>query len=69
MLARASTPIDPSQQAMLFYLYSDDLEALREHLLVHDANPGPIRDGSPGPAHELRVRDPDGYTAIIALNE
>lgn len=42
---------------------------LRDHLLVHGANPGSICDGSPGPAHELRVRDPDGYTLMVALSE
>lgn len=33
MLARASGPIDASQQAVLFYLYSADVAALRRHLL------------------------------------
>jgi len=34
MLARASGPIVASQQAVLFYLYSPDLVALREHLIA-----------------------------------
>ena len=34
MFARASGPIDPAQQAILFYLYTDDLAALRQHLLA-----------------------------------
>lgn len=33
MFARASGPVDPTQQAILFYLYTDDLRALRQHLL------------------------------------
>ncbi|MFK7884420.1 MAG: VOC family protein [Phycisphaerales bacterium] len=40
MLARASGPIDAEQQAVLFYLYSQDINALRRHLLdsgLHDA--------------------------------
>lgn len=34
MFARASGPVDPTQQAILFYLYSPDVAALREHLLL-----------------------------------
>jgi hypothetical protein len=34
MFTRASDPVIPSQQAVLFYLYSPDLIALREHLLA-----------------------------------
>ncbi len=33
MLVRASGPIDPAQQAVLFYLYSPDVHGLRQHLL------------------------------------
>lgn len=34
MFARASGPIDPGQQAVLFYLYTENVAALREHLLA-----------------------------------
>src|SRR5690349_7163234 len=34
MLTRADAPVVASQQAVLFYLYSPDLVALREHLLA-----------------------------------
>ena len=40
MLAKASGPIDPSIQAALFYLYSEDIEALREHLLKSGVKDG-----------------------------
>ena len=33
MLARASGPVVPEDQAVLFYLYCDDLQGLRSHLL------------------------------------
>ncbi len=33
MFARASGPIDPTVQAVLFYMYCDDVSALRDHLL------------------------------------
>lgn len=50
MLTRASGPIRPEDQAVLFYLYTDDVEAMRRHLLksgqVHD---GAVFAGQPGP--------------------
>ena len=66
MLELASAPIDPRQQAVLFYLYADDLAGLRDRLLAHGLRVGPIRDGSPGPEREVRISDPDGYCLMIA---
>ncbi|MBL8060545.1 MAG: hypothetical protein JNK63_07520 [Chthonomonas sp.] len=40
MLAKASGPIDPTTQAALFYLYSEDISALREHLLQSGVHNG-----------------------------
>ena len=69
MLAAASGPIDPAQQAVLFYLYTPDLLALREHLRADGENPGPIHDGTPAPRQQLRIADPDGYCLMIAERE
>ena len=66
MLQRATAPIDPHQQAVLFYLYAADLEALRDRLLAHGVAVGPIRDGSPGPEREIALSDPDGYRLMVA---
>jgi catechol 2,3-dioxygenase-like lactoylglutathione lyase family enzyme len=66
MLVRAAGPIDPRQQAVRFYLYAEDLDALRSHLSEHGVGAGPIVDGSPGPKREMTVRDPDGYCLMIA---
>ena len=68
MLARAEAPIEPRQQAVLFYLYARDLAGLRDHLVAQGVTPGPgeIIDGSPGPRQEMRVTDPDGYYLMIA---
>jgi hypothetical protein len=66
MLERASAPIDPRQQAVLFYLYAEDLDGLRDHLIVHGLPVGPIRDGRPGPEREIGISDPDGYCLMIA---
>lgn len=55
MLARASGPIDAEQQAVLFYMYSDDVAALRTHLLANGLHDGSTFTGSPGPNSGLRV--------------
>jgi hypothetical protein len=68
MLARGGGP--GNDEAVLFYLYSRDLAALRDHLVANGLTPGEIVDGSPGPREEMRVTDPDGYYLMIAqINE
>jgi hypothetical protein len=69
MLAGAGEPIDADDQAVLFYLFTADLPGLQQHLRAHGHRAGPIRDGSPGPAAEMRVRDPDGYVLMIAQRD
>jgi hypothetical protein len=49
MLARASASIERDKQAVLFYLYADDLAALRDHLVASGVAVGEIHDGSPRP--------------------
>jgi len=66
MLAHASAPIERDKQAVLFYLHADDLAALREHLLAKGVTVGEIRDGSPGPAREMGLADPDGWCLMVA---
>lgn len=55
MFALASGPIDAGQQAVLFYMYSQDVGALRGHLLAHGLHDGGAFDGRPGPNGGLRV--------------
>jgi len=69
MLARAEAPVDHRAQAVLFYLYADDLPGLRDHLVAHDVVASEIFDGTPGPKSEMRVEDPDGYVLMIAQIE
>lgn len=69
MLARADDAVRPGDQAILFYLYARELRALREHLVAHGVQVGEIVDGSPGPAQEMRVTDPDGYCLMIAQTD
>jgi uncharacterized protein (TIGR03067 family) len=81
MLARASGPIDAEQQAVLFYMYTHDVAALRQALLkagVADATAGvsagdrgvgarvfPITHPDYMPAGEMRLIDPDGYVILV----
>jgi len=65
MVTRASEPVIPSQQAVLFYLYSPDLIALRERLLASGVKVSPITYPEYMPKGEIRVEDPDGYVLLI----
>jgi hypothetical protein len=65
MFARASEPVVAGQQAVLFYLYSPDLIALREHLLASGVKVSAIRYPDYMPKAEIRVGDPDGYCLLI----
>ena len=66
MVSTDGDAIDPAGQGVLFYLYSDDLAALREQLLAEGIHVGEIVDGTPGPPQEMRLTDPDGYVLMVA---
>ena len=66
MLNHSHDPIDAS---VLFYLYSDDLAALREQLVAAGVAVGEIEDGRPGPREEMKLVDPDGYVLMVAQIE
>ena len=65
MLARASEAVVPSQQAVLFYLYSPNLIALRGHLIAAGVRVSPITYPDYMRKGEVRVEDPDGYCLLI----
>jgi hypothetical protein len=65
MFARASAPVIASQQAVLFYLYSPNLVALREHLVANGVKVSPISYPDYMPKGEVRIDDPDGYCLLI----
>lgn len=65
MLASATERIDAHAQAVLFYLYTDDLAGLRKQLLLAGLEPSPIRRPPHMPAGELRLHDPDGYVLLV----
>jgi hypothetical protein len=65
MFARASGPVIADQQAVLFYLYSPDLVALRDHLVASCVNVSPLTYPEYMPKGEIRIEDPDGYVLLI----
>jgi hypothetical protein len=65
MLARATEPVVPSQQAELFYLYSPNLVSVREHLISAGVRVSTITYPDYMPKGEARIEDPDGYTLLI----
>jgi hypothetical protein len=65
MLARASAPIIADQQAVLFYLYSPDLVALREHLLANSVKVSAITYPDYMRKGEIRLEDLDGYVLLV----
>jgi catechol 2,3-dioxygenase-like lactoylglutathione lyase family enzyme len=66
MVAEADAPVDAGAQAVLFYLYTRDLDGLRAHLLDSGVATGEITTGGPGPDRQMAVDDPDGYRLMIA---
>jgi hypothetical protein len=60
MLARASGPIDAEQQAVLFYMYSDDVAALRQHLVA-----GGLRDTGAYRGHKTPT---DGPSSVFEIS-
>ncbi|MFM8571778.1 MAG: VOC family protein [Pirellula sp.] len=51
-LARSSGPIVPSQQAVLFYMYTSDVRAMRERLLEKGLEDGGVPPGLRKPGQE-----------------
>jgi hypothetical protein len=65
MLALESHPVIAEQQAVLFYVYGDDVSATRSTLEEAGVPVGPIAYPFYAPRGEFRVTDPDGYVLMI----
>ena len=65
MIAKASEQVVPEQQAVLFYLYADDVAETRDALAGAGLNPGPIATPFYAPRGEFRLVDPDGYVLMV----
>lgn len=66
MVGKASGPVDASQQAVLFYLYFDNIEETRAALVARGHAPGEIKYPFYMPGGECRLEDPDGYVLMLA---
>ena len=66
MVGLADGPFDASQQAVLFYLYFDDIKQTRAALVELGHAPGEIRYPFYMPGGECRLPDPDGYVLMLA---
>lgn len=66
MVGLASGPVDASQQAVLFYLYFDDIRQVRAALVERGHAPGAIAHPFYMPGGECRLEDPDGYVLMLA---
>ena len=65
MLAKADGPFDADQQAVLFYIYCDDVAATRAELEQAGIGVGKIAHPFYAPRGEFRVQDPDGYVLMF----
>ena len=65
MFARASAPIISGEQAVLFYLYTSNLIALRERLIAAGVTVSSIAYPDYMPKGEIRIEDPDRYVLLI----
>ena len=66
MFLRAEHPVDKCAQAVLFYLYTPDLAALRRQLVAAGTKVSEITRPLYMPSGEMRLEDPDGYTILVA---
>jgi catechol 2,3-dioxygenase-like lactoylglutathione lyase family enzyme len=65
MIGKASEPVDPGQQAVLFYAYFEDTDTARATLVEAGIEAGPIGYPFWAPHGEFRITDPDGYVIMV----
>lgn len=66
MLGLASASIDSKQQAILFYLYFDDIQQTHDAMVKLGHTPGVINYPFYMADGEFRLEDPDGYVLMLA---
>ena len=65
MITKADEPVIASQQAVLFYVYCEDVDAKRKELDIAGISVGPMQYPFYSPKGEFRIQDPDGYVLMI----
>lgn len=66
LLSRASAPVLPEEQAVLFYKYFENVEESRRKLEEVGIAAGPIRYPIYNPRRQFRVQDPDGHVLMLS---
>ncbi|KAF1697080.1 VOC family protein [Pseudoxanthomonas koreensis] len=66
MIGLADGPFEASRQAVLFYLYFDNIKQTHAALSESGHSPGEIRYPFYMPGGECRLEDPDGYVLMLA---
>ena len=65
MLALADEPVVPSEQAVLFYVYCEDVASCRAMFAENGVAVGEIQFPFYAPRGEFRVSDPDGFAIMV----
>lgn len=65
MFLLAEEPVDVSGQPFFLCLYTEELPALREHLLANGLKVSEIRRPPHMPSGEVSLSDPDGYHIFV----
>lgn len=65
MFARTSAPVVAEQQAVLLYVYYDDVAAARDALMDAGVDVSELTTPPHSPRGEFRVDDPDGYAVVV----
>jgi catechol 2,3-dioxygenase-like lactoylglutathione lyase family enzyme len=65
MFLLAEEPVSPLRQPFFLYLYTDELPALREHLLANGVKVSEIRRPRYMQSGEISLPDPDGYGVFV----
>jgi hypothetical protein len=65
MVAQADEAVVASNQAVLFYLYCEDVAVMREQLIAAGIAAGEIECPEYAPRGEFRIEDPDGYVLMV----
>lgn len=69
MVSRASEPIDPEEQAVMFYVYTPDVRGRHAELQAAGVAVSPLATPFWSPRGEFRVEDPDGYAMMFAHDD
>ena len=65
MVALAEEPVDPERQALILYIYVDDVAKAHAELAAAGLEPGPICTPFYAPNGEFLMKDPDGFSLSI----